>query len=303
MKFSPLFLGFALIAPGLLAFAPRPSMLTVTYKGKECRVVNYEVEQCVAIVDGKEKSLWRPGGYSLKDAAGFSDNYVDSDGPPLGGAVKIQKLGGPKQTQMPDILMLNATLRARQTLKGGFTVVGLYSPAQFSSPVTSANHPELIIESLPELPAGQAVPVEISLGAAQPPKDPHFFVLFFDNAGREVVSRGSSYAWEYFAQFDRARLAVALKKYLEKFPGADHDPVPAIMPKPVFTHGPAPSSNGLSALLTISASGEVSEVEIQGSPDPETTRCLTAAIEGWLFLPKLKAGQPVPVRVAIPLKF
>ena len=30
---------------------------------------------------------------------------------------------------------------------------------------------------------------------------------------------------------------------------------------------------------------------------------MAAAIEGWLFLPKLKAGQPVPIKIQVPLHF
>jgi hypothetical protein len=147
------------------------------------------------------------------------------------------------------------------------------------------------------------VTVEINLGVLNPPKDPSYFVLIFDSSGREVMTSGAEYAWEYFSLCDQARLKVAQKMYLEKFPSSDHDAVPAIMPKPIFPAGVAPPKQGLSAVLTIEASGIVSNVEIHGSPDPELNKSLAAALEGWLFLPRLKAGQPVPVRLEIPLKF
>lgn len=295
--------GFGLLAPAVSAYAPHPSLLTVRYKDKACPVVSYFIEECVALVDGKEKSIWRPGAYALNDAAGYGDNYVESAGQQFGGPVTIQKLGGPHLTQMPDTLTLNTVLTARKTIKGGFTVVGIYSPAQFSGPPKADNSPQLIIESLPQLPAGQPVAVEIELGAVNPPKDPHYFVLIFDGTGREVLTSGSKYAWEYFALCDRARLNVAIGKYLERFKGTDHDAVPAIMPKPVFDLDSVPPKGEVTAILTVTDSGMVSDVEIQGSPDSEVTRNLTAALEGWLFLPKLKAGRPVPVRIALPLKF
>ena len=49
--------------------------------------------------------------------------------------------------------------------------------------------------------------------------------------------------------------------------------------------------------------GRVSDVEVQGVEDPAIRKSLAAALEGWLFLPKLQAGTPVPTRVQIPLKF
>lgn len=302
MRFILIALGLGFVASNGAAFAPHPSILTVKYKDHMWPVVEYGVGGCVAIIDGQRKELWRPDGFALQPAPGYSDNFVESPGQ-LGGPVKIEKLGGPHQTQAPDHLVLTTTLIARKELYLGFTVVGIYSAAHLSDPPSAANSPALIIEGLPRLPAGQPVEVEINLGVLNPPKDPSYFVLIFDSSGREVITSGVEYAWEYFSLCDRARMKVAQKMYLEKFPGADHNAVPAITPKPVLPAEKMPLPEGLSTVLTITEEGVVSGVEIQGTEDPAIRKALTTALEGWLFLPKLKAGQPVPVKIAIPLKF
>ncbi len=293
-------LGFASL--NAAAFAPHPSILTVKYKDHMYPVVQYSVGGCIAIVDGKRKELWRPDGFALQAAPGYSDNYVESPAR-LGGPVKIEKLGGPHQTQVPDHLVLTMPLKARKEIYLGFAVVGIYSTAHLSDPPSAANSPALIIEGLPRLPAGEPVVVEINLGTVNAPKDPSFFVLIFDSSGREVMTSGSEYAWEYFSLCERARLKVAQKMYREKFPGADHNAVAAVMPKPVFPAENVSLPPGLTAVLTITEEGLVSAVEIQGTEDPAIIKALTSALEGWLFLPKLKAGEPVPAKIAIPLKF
>jgi len=302
MRFAFVALGLCLVVAQAAAFAPHPSILTVKYKDHMWPVVNYGIEQCIAIVDGQPKTLWRAPGYALQSAPGYGDNYVEADGR-LGGPLAIQKLGGPHLNSLPDELFLRITFTAKKDLKDGFAVVGLYSPAKLQDPALPIDAPALIIQGLLRMPAGQPTEIKFELGVLNPPPDPHFFVLIFDDAGREVMTNGVQYAWEYFTLCERARLKSAIKRYLEKFPNADHDAVPAIKPKPILPSGVVPPKEAVTAILTVTDAGWVSEVDIQGSEDSAFTQSVTSALEGWLFLPKLKAGQPVPVRIAIPLKF
>jgi hypothetical protein len=55
--------------------------------------------------------------------------------------------------------------------------------------------------------------------------------------------------------------------------------------------------------LTLSAEGKVTQVVLdQAFPDPAKD-VLTSTLGAWLFLPAIKNGVAVPVRIRVPLEF
>jgi outer membrane biosynthesis protein TonB len=55
--------------------------------------------------------------------------------------------------------------------------------------------------------------------------------------------------------------------------------------------------------LAITPEGLVDDVSLSEPYAPAVAKALQEALGGWLFLPRLKAGEPVRSTVRMPLKF
>lgn len=302
MKLLSLLLGFCLVAPGLHAYALHPTVLTVQYKDQMLPVVKVVGTDPVVMVDGKEKRIRDYPYYLPQGAAGYADNSIDAPEDAFGGRYHITSLNGSGGGAFQRIYF-DGMLTAKKTIRSRFIVVIIYS---FGNPYqlpTYLDHPTVIVHALPDLPAGEAVRVKFSKDLGAEGFGTDYCIQIFDGTGREVVTPGLGYASQFYAMCDFAHLTRAMEKYLAKFKGADHDALPAIMPKPIFKNGAILPKGEVSALLTIATTGQVSGVEVQGVEDAAVRKCVAEALGGWLFLPKLKAGQPVPSKISVPLQF
>ena len=196
-----------------------------------------------------------------------------------------------------------AALTAKQTVSNGFVAIVVFSPVNLAEPASSENRSEVIVHDLPLLPAGQEVVVQITAAIANGLPNQRFFFQVFDGNGRELLTDHLDSAWQYYAVRDRVQLVGVVGKYLEKFKGQDHAAVPAMMARPVFANGLTPPSGPVTALLAVSAEGFVTDVSVRGVDDAAARKSIADALGGWLFLPQLRAGQPVPSKIQVPLQF
>jgi hypothetical protein len=162
---------------------------------------------------------------------------------------------------------------------------------------------QVIVHGIPDLPAGKMVNVKLSIHAVARELEPKFFIQVFDEGGREVRTNSVEHAWEYYTLRDRYRLAQALQKYLAKYEGADHDAVPIFTPQPIFNSRAMLPHGQVIVTLTIEPEGTISAVDAGMIEDDTARDNLIEAMNGWLFLPKLKAGQPVSTYMKVPLNF
>lgn len=321
MKIVTLPIVSCLLAPALLAVAPYPSVLTVKFKDQMLPVVHVHDTDPVVLVDGKEKVIRSEPTFLMQGASGFADNFVDAPPGSLGGPFRRVFLGdasasGPRSS----MTYIEVPLIARKTIHRGFAAavvyadvnkvdgglqkaLGLSADKNAIATVRFLSGTSIIVHELPELPAGKTVKVKFSAGGDVALLATDYFIQLFDDEGREVRTADVECAWRFYAMRDRARLDVAVGKYLERFKGADHDAVPAMMPKPIFPPGAAMPTGQVIVTLTIEPDGTVSAVDDAEVKDDGVRQSLTSAMGGWMFLPKLKAGQPVPVKIQVPLKF
>ena len=303
MKLPSLLLGFCLIASGLNAYAPHPSVLTVKYGDQMLPVVRVSSSGPYVMVDGKEKLIRSSPVYLVQEAADFADNFVQARRGSLGGNLHMKVLDGSVYDASADYhgtFEFASALTAKQTIKSGFAVMVFYSDETFAARPKPA---EVFVRALPELPAGKPINVKFMAVILPRNKDPRFFVQIFDDNGAEVPTSDSDHASRYYGLRDRARLARAIEKYLEKNKGADHAAEPVSMPKPVFSAIAVLPKGEVVVTLTIEPDGTVSAVDAGMIADDSARKSTTEALGNWLFLPKLKAGQPVSTYLKVPLSF
>ena len=278
MKNPSLFLlGWCLLAPALHAFAPHPSVLTVKYGDNMLPVVRVTSSGPYVIVDGKEKLIRSSPIYLVQEAANFSDNFVQTKRGALGGTMKATTLDGsvmdPSAPHLGN-LSFATTVVARQDIKSGFAVMVFYTDETFAEHPAHASPAEVFVRALPELPAGKSVDVKFFAAILPRAMEARFFVHIFDDSGREVQTSG-----------------------------ADHAAVPVSTPKPVFNSTAELPKGEVIITLTIEPDGTVSAVDAGNVANDSARNSLVEAMSGWLFLPKLKAGQPVSNYMQVPLQF
>lgn len=303
MKTSVLLFATCFLTVALSASAPHPSVLTVKYKDDMLPVVRVGSSGPYVMVDGKEKLIRSSPVYLVQEAGSFSDNFVQAPHGSLGGRVKMEIFGergyDPSKLYTGG-LTFSVPLTAQKTITGGFAVMIFYTEDTFS------DHPrpaEVHVRELPELTGGKPVTVKFYAAILPHAIEPKYFVQIFDAGGKEVRTSDAEAAWVFYARRDRARLASAMGKYLEENKGKDHDAVPVSTPKPVFNAIALLPKGEVVITLTIEPDGTVSFVNAGNVADDSARNSLTEAMSGWLFLPKLKAGEPVSTYMQVPLQF
>ncbi len=304
-------LGVAL-APGLHAFAPHPSVLTVKFHDQMLPVVKVIGTDPVVLVDGAEKRIRTEPTYLVQRADHFLPGYVTARHVQFGGTEL--KVAAAQDAALTDnnatptgrrfgVSYFEGRLTAQQAITGGFVVIVVYSPTGMAAGPSDEGQTQVIVHELPDLPAGQEVEVKISAALPDGQANQTYFFQVFDGHGREVVTSASDLAWKYYALRDRLKLAGVRAQYLEKFHGADHAAVPAVMARPVFSQGAKPPHGEASAVISVSADGVVTNVDVRGVDDPAARADIANALGGWLFLPQLKGGVPVGTKLQVPLEF
>jgi hypothetical protein len=297
MKRLVLLIGCCLV-PALRAVGPHPTILTVQYKDKMLPVAKVIGTDPVVMVDGKEKRIRTEPVFEPRRASDYSTETVQILKMKLGGTqmavVANVADAGERPAQYGDVggmAEFEATLKAPRTLEGAFVTVVLYFPAQ------------IVVHDLPTLPAGKEVPVHITSKMFTYRPGQQYFVQIFDRTGHEIFTPASTSSWGYYAWTERARLARALVGYRVKYAFQDHPATPAITIKPLLPDGTAPTTWGLSARLFVSAEGAVENVALIGSAGSAVDQAVREALGGWLFLPQMKAGEPVPCVLEVPIQF
>ena len=297
MKTAPLLLTLCLLASALPAAAPHPTVLRVKYKDQMLAVVRVKGDDPYVMVDGKETLIRSTPVYFLENADGYSDNFVETHGS-MGGQFRMKVMGDhyfdPEAGGISGAINFEVPMTARKTIKHGFVTIAM---------VSSLAVGDIIVHQLPELPAGQTVKVKLEVHQLPSTPNPIFFAQVFDDEGREVRTSDLGVAWGYYAERDRARLTKAIEAYVKKYANTDHDAVPVFTAGPVFKPYAVLPTGEVTVMVSVLEDGTVSNVDAGMIANDSARDSVIQALSGWLFLPKLKAGQPVSTFINVPLGF
>jgi hypothetical protein len=298
MRKTLLLLSFGLSALALSAAVPHPTVLRVKYRDQMLAVVRVHGDNPYVMMDGKETLIRSTPVYFLETADGYSDNFVETPRGALGGKMGMQVIGDhyfdPGSGNISGAITFEVPMTARKTIKAGFVTIAMVSFIGFG---------DIIVHELPDLPAGQTVKVKLEVHQLPSLPNPLYFVQVFDETGHEVPTSDMGVAWGYYAQRDRVRLAKAVEIYKKKFAHADHDAVPSFTPSPIFKSNAVLPAGEVTVMLSVLEDGTVSNVDAGMIGNDSARDSVIETLSGWLFLPKLKAGQPVSTFINVPLGF
>lgn len=312
MKIFILISIFLMLVTMSLGYAPHPTMVTVRYKNEMRPVVRVVGTDPVVLYKEKEKRLRIEPIYVLDRTSAYAENLIEFSKKSLasqssswissttgtGVDTDIAPFGGDY-----GVSILRAVLKAQHSVKGGFAAIVIYSDENLTKPVSRYNRTEIIVRDLPDIPAGQDIEIKLKGAVMNGGINSRYFIQLFDQNGLEIPTNVMAHAWRYYDLRDREQLKRILPDYLQKNRGSSRGVTPVIMPKPFLPKDSNPPENPISAIIDISAKGEVTDVEINGLEHGPLHDAITNALEGWLFLPQLNEGTPTATKVQVPIQF
>jgi hypothetical protein len=132
----------------------------------------------------------------------------------------------------------------------------------------------------------------------------HFFPLIYSK-GLEIRTDQSELSADFFRRGEMAAHEALLERYRQRNPEADRPASPYLRFQPQLPIDVDPRS--LPAVITVkfavTEAGEVDSIEIAQVLAEPVDREIRRAVNGWLFLPRLKKGYPVRSFIEVPLSF
>ena len=305
----PTLLLFALLELQATALAvhPHPTVLLTDAGPSPLPVVRVVQTDPVVVIEGKERRIRQRPTYFAERAPYFAEGAVTFASISLNGhALKyVQRYDDEPSASTPVVgggYYFEARVTPAIDLKGGFIAVVLFQRA-FLLGATDKPQATILVQSLPDLPAHKETTVRFREKIDQRPGGDTYFPLIFAAGGQEVRSNVSDLSARYFRRVEEVRLATVLADYRVKFPTADRPAEPVLRIQPLLPTGVAVPTEPVLTVVSIDATGQVSDVQIPELVSPQLTAALRDALGGWLFLPRLKAGEPVGTRLQVPLRF
>lgn len=280
------------------AVAPHPTVLTVKYKEEMLPVVRMDDLKPVVEIGGKEKVIRARPEYAMARAGHFHVGEIEFIR--LVPETAKGRIGSEfiNASSIGNTDFLEMKLKSSVSLKHVFIVIVGFSfdleTLQFKdSEETITPH------AAPDLVAGQ----EAAFRYVSPTNAQFFFSAQVFSEGVEVHSNLSDGAAKHYSRLEKAKLSALLANLKIGNAGKDVPLFPIVKVKPFMPEGAPFPATDAKALFTVTADGLVTDVEIKGTLDPVAEKAVRDALEGWLFLPRFKAGQPVATRIALPLVF
>ncbi|HUR58901.1 MAG TPA: hypothetical protein VM029_14400 [Opitutaceae bacterium] len=287
--------------------APHPTALMIAVDGALHPMVNVVGTDPIVVIDGKERRIRTSTAFLPERAPRYGDGTVEFKELAINGTAVKRSLGDTTQPATVERLVGGTTFFEAKVIpsaevRGGFIALVFFEPAILSGR-TGGPASQIIVHSLPTLPAGVETPVRFSAALEGMNRVLGCFAHVFGPGGVELRSNFEGIAGQYYARIEQAKLATAIDGYRARFAQADHGAVPVVVIKPLLPAGIAAPAAPVTAIFSVAENGWVSDVSFTGTDDPGLLAALRDSLGGWLFLPRLKSGQPVPTRVQMPLKF
>lgn len=156
-----------------------------------------------------------------------------------------------------------------------------------------------------DLAAERETPVKIDCAYAVPGGGQYYCLPLIFSKGIEIRSDQSEIEAQFFHQQDMVTHAELLAQYRLKYPNADRPAAAYLRFPPLLPEGIDPHSlpATIDAKFSVVETGEVDSLEITPTLDPRVDQAIRRAINGWLFLPRLKKGIPMRTLIDVPLSF
>jgi hypothetical protein len=290
-----------------------PSLITTDYKGKSYPVTGVSGELPEIEADGKPRRLHLNQSYQTQRAMGYVSGYIH---------FKAQNASS--ETRKMVYQFVGSGANSSATIPGGtISASGNYECTLVSSEShadcyiavvffrkNSDGGPDMRSDAIAfrqigGLVAGQETHLKINCAYIAPPGTRYYFFPLIFSKGLEIRSDQSEIAARFFRRQEMISHDALLAEYRQKFQAADRPALAYLRVAPQLPVGIDPHNlpATIDAKFVVTETGEVDSLEIGGTLDPQVARAIRRALNGWLFLPRLKKGIPVRSMIELPLSF
>jgi hypothetical protein len=179
-------------------------------------------------------------------------------------------------------------------------LVLLFFFADFLSGQSDEAGQVVAFERIGDLAPGAETKVKADFGYLDFGNRAYSFVPLFFTRGREIRTNYADNAAMLFRQVEMRRHQRLVTAYLRKHPRDTTAAVAYVRFAPVFAPGfdPATLPERIRAGYTVATDGTVEGIEFAPAVPAEAVTGIRRALGGWLYLPRLRNGEPVSTAMA-----
>lgn len=287
---------------------PHPTLLLAEYKGAMHRVVAVEKEEPVILLDGRKRTLRGNVPLSTERLARYRGTQASMTAVKISGVQVVSAMsdfGAEEAATKPrgtlgGFVEFAATITAGQDLTDCYLALFAVDDS-FMHGATDRPNAQIRVRQIKDLRAGEATAIKFSTSPFLLNGKARVFALLF-SGGDEVTTSRTDDAGQYFQRREQVIHSASVKRWVEENRAASR-PVQPVLQIPPLLASTADIPREVSATLTISAAGTVSDVDLSRRlPDP-ADKTLRDTLRAWLFLPRIQDGVATVSRVTVPLNF
>jgi hypothetical protein len=291
-----------------------PTILVATFEGKSYPVTAVHNEIAEIEVDGKLRKLPSLQSFATPLAVGYAPGFVQFTAQKASSRQfrRSYYIRGDIRTD-GDELIPGATLSASgeytcrlvpaETHEECFLAVVFCGVDAEGLPDTSQT--AIAFGEVGTLAPGHETPVTINCAYVAPRSGRYFCFPLLFSKGLEIRTFQCDFAAQFFHTRDVKGHDLLLARYFQQFPAADKPAVAYLRFPPELPVGQDPRKlpRDIEARFDVTGSGRVESVNLTPGLDPRVSASIERALDGWLFLPRLKKGVPTRTTIRLPLSF
>jgi hypothetical protein len=291
-----------------------PSIITTVYQGKTLPIMGVSAEFPEVMAEGKLVRLYSDQSFQTPRARGFAPGRVQVGAQDAESSIRTSyyrwRMSGDGVT---DPTYANAlpsksgtyrcTLVAAEPHADCFIAVVFY--CNDANDVPDPASTRIAFKKVGDLLPGHPAQVTINEGYKGTLGRKFYYFPLVYSKGLEIRSDCSEVSARFFRRSEMIAHEAILDQYRQQYPSTDRPASAYLRFQPEF-----PDSFDMHALpgvvvakFAVTETGEVDSVEFDVKLDKEADHAIRRALEGWLFLPRLKNGYPVRTMIQVPLSF
>jgi len=290
-----------------------PSVIVTDYKGRDYAVTHVSKEGGVILVDGKRVKLSLYQSYRVMRAGGYRPGRVEITKENASSNIRTlewkvrQSYGGDSGPIPGRVLSARGTYEATVVASGDlpdcFIAVVFYrlKPDGTPDPHSTA----IAFGEIGSMAAGRPTGVRIDCSYIAPSGTRYYLFPLVFSEGIEVRTNMVEHAARYFRLSEMLAHGEILSRYRKQHPDSDHPAALYLRIPPLLPDGVDPMAlpSTINASFLVTGTGEVDSLRIDATLAPSVEASIRRAINGWLFLPRLRQGEPLPTMMRLPLSF
>jgi hypothetical protein len=287
---------------------PHPTVIATDLNGKTYPIVGVAGEHPQIVVDGATITLKsRAQSYQPMRAMGFAPGFINITKENASTKITARSFAYDKNGQQvpvgnsDDDGYFECSVVAAEDHPGCFVAVLFCQLRPNGEPIAVTT--ALAFGSLGDLKAGRESKAKIFKAYIAPVGTHYYYFIMVLSKGREIRTNLSHFNDQFFRHREVLEQQEMLEEYKEKFKAMDHPAVPYVripiqLPPEVDPHTLPPN---FTASLVVTEAGLVDEIQLGDSLSPTARSAISSELGGWLFLPRLKQGNPVRTQIVMPL--